>query len=300
MAGTGPTVECIWNAAAQLGEGPVWDELSARLYWVDIEAPAIHRCDAAGGQRQSFAMSEKIGFLVPRRGGGWVAGLQSGLYFVELPEPAASGSVQLTAILDPEPALPGNRFNDAKCDAAGRLWAGTMDLATAAPTGVLYRLDPDHRLHTLDDGYVVTNGQAFAPDGRTFYHNDTMAGVVYAFDCDPASGAIDNKRPLLRLPDTDGLPDGLTVDAAGDLWLAHWGGWRVTRFDPIGAVRQVIDLPVAQVTSCAFGGADLDLLFITTARTGLSAAALAQQPLAGGLFVSPTDSPGRAVERFRG
>lgn len=300
LAESSAGVECLWDAGALLGEGPVWDDRNAVLYWVDIDAPAIHLCDQHGGARRSYGVPSEIGCIVPRRDGGWVAGFKNGLAMVDLPANLGVGAVCITPILDPEPDRPGNRFNDGKCDAAGRLWAGTMDQAIAAPTGVLYRLDPDLSLHTMDEGYVVTNGQAFSPDGRTFYHNDTMAGLVYAFDCDPATGAISNKREFLRLPPDSGVPDGMTVDAGGDLWLAHWGGWRVSRVDSSGTIRQVIRIPVAQVTSCAFGGPDLDVLFITSARTGLTAAALADQPLAGGLFAVRVDATGLPADRFGG
>jgi len=300
MAGVGPSpgVECIWDAGALLGEGPVWDDRHSALCWVDIDAPAIHRCDPRGGGRRTWRVPSEIGCLVPSQGERWVGGFKDGLAWVELP--ADLDAARVTPIADPEPDRPGNRFNDGKCDRAGRLWAGTMDQAIAEPTGVLYRLDPDLSVHRMDEGYVVTNGQAFSPDGRTFYHNDSMAGLVYAFDCDPATGAIRNKREFLRLPGADGVPDGMTVDAAGDLWLAHWGGWRVSRVSPQGRVREVVRLPVGQVTSCAFGGPDLDVLYITSARTGLADDALAEQPLAGGLFSVRVDAAGIPPARFGG
>lgn len=298
--GSSEQVECLWDAAAELGEGPIWDERSGLLYWLDIEAPAIHRCDGAGRARQSFPIPRRIGCIALRQGGGLIAGLEDGLVMIDLPSSPAAGTPRITPILDPETDRPGNRFNDGKCDAAGRFWVGTMDQQHTASSGVLYRLDPDLTIHTMDEGYVVTNGQAFSPDDRTFYHNDSMAGLVYAFDCDPASGSISNRREFLRLPEDHGLPDGMTVDAEGDLWLAHWGGWRVSRIDPGGGVRQVIALPVAQVTSCAFGGPDLDVLYITSARIGLSPEDLASQPLAGGLFAVEVDARGRPVDRFGG
>ncbi len=302
MAPTGSTSTpaCLWDARALLGEGPIWDEETERLYWVDIDAPAIHCCDHKGNNRRSYPMPCEVGCIALRRSGGLVAGLKTGLALVDLPLASPEGSVCITPILDPEPDRPGNRFNDGKCDAAGRFWAGTMDQAIQAPSGVIYRLDPDLSVHEMDAGYVVTNGQAFSPDGQTFYHNDSMAGVIHAFDCDPATGEICNKREFLRLPEDAGLPDGMTVDARGDLWLAHWGGWRVSRIDAQGTVQQVISLPVAQVTSCAFGGPDLDILFITSARTGLSVDAMADQPLAGGLFALQVDATGRPPDRFGG
>ncbi len=284
---------CVWQASALLGEGPVWLPEEDALYWVDIKAPAAHRFVPAIGGRQSWPMPEEIGFLIPRAGGGFIAGLQSGFAFVDL----SSGVIEHFA--SPEADLSNNRLNDGKCDPLGRLWAGSMDNDQAAPTGVLYRVDADRSWQPMDDGYIVTNGPAFSPDGRTLYHTDSFARTIYAFDLDE-NGALSGKRTHIRIADDQGYPDGMTVDEDGYLWVAHWGGWCLTRFSPEGTVERTIELPVAQVTSCAFGGSDLDTLYVTTAAIGLDQNDRARQPLAGGLFEISVGIKGLPANRFAG
>lgn len=291
--------QCVWDANRSLGEGPVFDEQERAVYWVDIEQPAILRYAIDSGDRHEFPMPEKIGCIAQRERGGFVAGLRSGFAFVDL-DVNNPGCPRLQPICNPEPNRPGNRFNDGKCDGRGRFWAGTMDAAIERPTGALYRLDPDQSVQRMDEGYVVTNGPAWSPDGKTLYHNDTNARIVYAFDCEPDTGSIAGKRVFLRLAEKDGFPDGMTVDREGCVWLAHWGGFRVTRFTPEGQIDRTIKLPAAQVTSCAFGGSDLRTLYVTTALTGLTPTDLADQPLAGGLFAIDVDIAGMPANRFAG
>ncbi len=291
MANAGPT--CVWPAEALLGEGPGWLPEEGALYWVDIKAPAAHRFVPTTGDRQSWPMPEEIGFLLPRAGGGFIAGLRSGFALVDLP----SGVIE--RLDSPEADLPNNRLNDGKCDLLGRLWAGSMDNNVAAPTGVLYRVDANRSWHAMDDGYIVTNGPAFSPDGRTLYHTDTLARTIYAFDLDD-NGALSGKRTHIRIAEDQGYPDGMTVDEDGYLWVAHWGGWRLTRFSPEGAAERTIELPVAQVTSCAFGGSGLDTLYVTTAAIDLDHDDRARQPLAGGLFEISVGIKGLPVNRFAG
>lgn len=288
------TPRCVGDVRASLGEGPVWVARERALYFVDIERPAVLRFAADDGSTIVFPMPEKIGCIAFRERGGWIAGLRSGFAFVDLER----GKV--TRFVAPEPEQPGNRLNDGKCDARGRLWAGTMDDACRAPTGALWRLSPDGAVQRMDDGYVITNGPAWSPDGRILYHNDTTRRVVLRFDCDPDAGTIADRSVFVRLEDDEGFPDGMTVDAEGCLWLAHWGGARVTRFTPQGRVDRVLRLPVSQVTSCAFGGPLLRTLYVTTARTGLSASALQTEPLAGGLFAIDVDVAGLPAHGFKG
>jgi sugar lactone lactonase YvrE len=273
-------VQCIWDAGATLGEGPVWVAREQALYWVDIKGGYIHRFTPASGARRSWSTAEQPCSLVPAVDGGFIGAFRNGFARVSLDQ----AEVGLEPIADPEQDRPGNRFNDGKVDGKGRFWAGTMDDDEKDPSGVLYRLDPDFRWHCLDDGYVVTNGPAFSPDGQILYHTDTFAGVIHAFDL-ADDGSLANKRSFVRIPADCGYPDGMTVDADGCLWVAHWGGWRLSCFDPGGRLCGRIDLPVAQVTSCAFGGPDLRQMFITTAAIGLNQQARRQQPLAGGLFI---------------
>ena len=286
-------MRCVWPAEALLGEGPVWIAEEDALFWVDVKAPAVHRYDATSEEKTSWPMPEEIGCIAPREQGGFVAAFRSGFALLDL------GSGVITPFGGPEAEFPGNRFNDGKCDARGRFWASSMDDGEADATGVLYRLDPSGSWQAMDDGYIVANGPAFSPDGATLYHTDTLQRTIYAFNL-AADGALSGKRPFIRIGDGEGYPDGMTVDAQGFVWVAHWGGWRVTRFDPEGKVERVISLPVAQVTSCAFGGGDLTTLFVTTAAIHLDRAAREAQPLAGGLFEIPTDIRGLAPIRFAG
>jgi sugar lactone lactonase YvrE len=272
-------MDCLWPAAATLGEGPLWSAREAALYWVDIMAPALHRFRPEDGDKTSWVMPEPIGWVIERANGeGLVAGFKKrGFAFL------TPGSMAVETIGQPEPDYPDNRFNDAKADAAGRIWAGTMDDNVREASGCLYRLDPDLDWHRMDRGYVVTNGPAISPDSRRLYHTDTFEGKIYAFDLSD-HGKLTNKRVFVTIPEGDGYPDGMTCDAEGFLWVCHWGGWRVTRFTPDGKVDRVIEMPVSQVTSCTFGGADLERLFVTSAAIGLDADDLKEQPLAGGLF----------------
>ena len=285
---------CVCDTTSSLGEGPMWHESEDTIYWVDIEGRAIHRHWLMNRQTETIAMPERIGCIARRSRGGLVVGLQSGFAFVDLKQQS------VTPIVDPESQLPDNRFNDGKCDAQGRFWAGTMDTLMRSANGVLYRLDPDGTAHAMDGGYGITNGPAWSPDGSVMYHNDSKAGTVYAFDCDRERGTITNKRVFAQLAADDGFPDGLTVDSEGAIWLAHWGGSRVTRFLPGGNIDRVIEMPVSQVTSCAFGGRNLRTLFITTARIGLREDELAKQPLAGRLFSVELDVAGLPANSFAG
>jgi sugar lactone lactonase YvrE len=284
---------CVWDAGATLGEGPVWIPEERALYWVDIKAPAVHRFDPSTGGRRSWPMPRTLGCLVPSAGGGFVAGFHDGFARVDLDR----GKVD--PIVDPEPDRPANRLNDAKCDGQGRLWAGSMDDAERQRTGALYRILPDGSCTRMDDGYFITNGPAFSTDGSVMYHTDSVDRTIFAFDL-AADGALSGKRTFVRFPDDAGHPDGMTVDTEGHLWVAHFGGARVSRFDPEGALVSEITLPVANVTSCAFGGADLRTLYVTTAAKGLSPAQRAAQPLAGGLFEVRVGVAGLPVARFGG
>ncbi len=286
-------VRCVWPAGATLGEGAVWVARENALYWVDIKAPAVHRYEPDSGARRTWPMSEQIGFLVERASGGFVAGLQSGLAILDLE------ADQCVPLGGPELDQPGNRLNDGACDAAGRLWMGSMDDAETDPSGVLYRVMPDHRWQPVDGGYIITNGPAFSPDGGTLYHTDTPKRTIYAFDL-AADGEIGGKRALVRIADDSGFPDGMTVDAEGYLWVAHFGGWRLSRFTPAGELDRVVEMPVANITNCAFGGKGLDTLFVTTAAKGLNDSQLRNQPLAGGLFEIFVGVRGLAPTPFAG
>ncbi|HEX6604286.1 MAG TPA: SMP-30/gluconolactonase/LRE family protein [Sphingomicrobium sp.] len=285
-------VQCVADVHAALGEGPVWVEREAALYWVDINGRKVFRVDSAG-KRREWATALRVGSLVPRAGGGFIAGTNRGIGFLDLD----SGTFE--AVAEPEAALPHNRFNDGKVDREGRFWAGTMDDGEREATGTLYRVDADLRCTAIDTGYRITNGPAFSPDGRTMYHSDTARQVTYAFDLDSQGNAA-NRRPFLQFREGDGYPDGMTVDGEGCLWIAFWGGWCVRRFSPAGELLQTIEVPVEQPSSCAFGGPDLDRLYVTSATKGLSGSALDMQPKAGGLFMLTAGVRGLAEAPFAG
>ena len=277
-------VECVWPVGAILGEGPHWSATEQALWFVDIKAPAIHRYDPATGAQQSWPAPERIGFLLPARGGTLIAGLKTGLHKFN-PE---TGNFTLLHVV--EPHAPNNRLNDGFVDSEGFLWFGSMDDNEEDPSGALYQLG-DEGCVRRDPGYVVTNGPAESPDGKTLYHTDTLAGVIYAFDR-TRSGSLSNKRVFVRLPAGGGYPDGPIVDAEGCVWTGVFGGWGLQRYSPSGELVGKIDLPCSAVTKAAFGDDDLKTLYITTAHVALNAEERQQQPLAGGLFRARVEVPG--------
>jgi sugar lactone lactonase YvrE len=269
---------CVADAGCVLGEGPVWDWRSHVLYWVDIKNPAVHSLDPQSGATRRWPMPEMIGAIGLRQRGGLVAALGNGFAFIDL------GDGRVTRIADPEVDRPGNRFNDGKVDPAGRFWAGTMDDAEREPSGDLYRLEPNLAVERFAVGFVVTNGIDWSNDGRTLYFVDSAGRRILAYEFDMAGGQLGGAKLFAALPETQGFPDGLTVDADDHVWSAHWNGGRVTRYAPDGMVERVIPMPVPLCTSCCFGGPDLDTLFVTSASIGLDADARRRAPLSGGVF----------------
>ncbi|WP_129139020.1 SMP-30/gluconolactonase/LRE family protein [Modicisalibacter coralii] len=271
------TLECVWQGRAMLGEGPVWcPERGAQgeLLFVDILGGRLHAFDPASQSARSWSLDEPACWLVPRDDGdGFVAGLRSRLVHLRLGE---AGPVIVADWPTPEEPA-GNRFNDAKADARGRLWFGSMDDAAERASGSLYRWD-GRGVTRVDAGYRVANGPALSPDGRTLYHSDTPNRTIYAFDLDEW-GAPGKRREHIRFGDTQGYPDGMTCDAEGGLWVAHWDGGRISRFGPDGRLDETLPVPASRVTSCCFAGPELERLYITTAAVERDGEALA-----GGLF----------------
>ncbi|MET6996012.1 SMP-30/gluconolactonase/LRE family protein [Chitinophaga defluvii] len=264
-----------------LGEGPVWDAASQSILWVDIEQGEIHRFSPEQKVHKTMKIGQMVGAIAPRASGGLIAALQGSFATVDMEKQT------LHPIIDPEIHLPDNRFNDGKCDPAGRFWAGTMDYISGKKgAGSLYTLHTDMSVVTRIEGVSCSNGLAWSADHRTLYYIDTPTQQVVAYDYDPESGDIRNKRVVITIPASSGYPDGMTIDTDGMLWVACWDGWRVSRWDPsTGKLLQDILLPAAKITSCTFGGPGLRDLYITSAKTGLNAQQLKEQPLAGSLFV---------------
>jgi sugar lactone lactonase YvrE len=285
-------IECVVNQRELLGECPLWDERAQRLWWVDILAPALKQLDPASGAVTQNPLPEAMGSFAFREAGGLLAAMKSGVYLMD----ASYSSVEPLAA--PEPELPGNRFNDGRCDRDGRFWSGTMMEAMREPAGSLYRIGADRSCARKRTGITVPNSLAWSPDGRTMYFADSPRRTIWAFDYDRASGEPSNERVFVTTQ--AGFPDGSCVDADGCLWNAEYGGARVVRYTPAGKVDRVIELPVKNPTCCAFGGRNLDMLYITTAAQRLSEAQLEEQPLAGSLLAIRAGSTGLAESRYAG
>jgi xylono-1,5-lactonase len=284
------TPECIWTLGAELGEGPAWSAASHSLWFVDIKGRKVHRHRPGANGGQSWEMPDQPGFALPSSGGQLLVGMPGGLHRFD------PRTGQLELLLSLEHDRPRNRLNDGCVDSAGRLWFGSMDDGEVHPTGALYSWHGG-ALSRHDDGIRITNGPAVSPDGRTLYHTDTLWRQVHAFDL-AFDGFPRRKRVLLAFDAEHGWPDGSSIDSEGCLWIAFFGGSCVRRYSPDGRLLGTVRLPCANVTKLAFGGADLRTAYVTTARKGLTAAELAAQPLAGGLFAFNSPVAGLAPTEF--
>jgi L-arabinonolactonase len=252
-------IELLVDARNDLGEGPLWDVREQRLYWIDTYGKAVHRADALGQERRSWPVPEHIGSMCLREGGGAIVSLRNGFHALDLD----SGAV--TPIADPERDRLRTRLNDGKVDRQGRFVAGYMDYEEGLPIASLWRLDPDFSVSRLDDGIIVSNGPCFSPDGRTLYFADSRARCIYAYDYDTASGCVLSRRIFTTFEEhLRGWPDGATVDAEGFVWSAEVFGGRLVRFAPDGTIDRLVGMPVDSITSVMFGGADLDILYVTS------------------------------------
>ena len=283
-------VSCAFKASNTLGEGPLWDPAANRLYWFDIKQAELYWGDPSNNKLGHWRLPCRASAAAIRSQGGLLLATEQGLANFD----PATGAFELRWKLEAEP---GFRSNDGKIDVAGRFWWGTMDDDHGARPGALYRYDPDGRCEVQVDGIHIVNTVSCSPDGRTYYLADSRKGEIYAFDMDKAGG-LSNRRVFARVD--KGAPDGSAVDAQGYLWNCQWGGWRIVRYAPDGSVDRIVEVPVQQPSSCAFGGPDLTTLYITTAREYLSDEALAKQPLAGSVLAFDAGVKGLALPTFDG
>ena len=275
----------VWELAAELGEGPVWVARDRALWFVDIKKQQIHRYDPASGAKASWHAPEQVGFILPAERGGFVAGLQSGLYHFD----ERSGAFGL--IVEVETDKPDNRLNDGVVDPSGRLWFGTMDNGEKAKSGAFYCFADGEVKHTGLDGIAITNGPAVSPDGRMLYFVDTLKGTLEAADIHD-DGSLGERRPFAKIDPKDGHPDGPTIDSEGCVWISLYAGWAARRYSPAGELLGTVRFPVANITKIAFGGDDLRTAYATTARQMLKTEEIAKQPQIGDLFAFQADVPG--------
>jgi sugar lactone lactonase YvrE len=272
--------EPVGDVTATLGEGPYWVPEDDCLLWVDIVRSHLHRTYFPSGETVTTEL-DAVSAAFPAFGGGilTVGGSKISARF-----PAERGGGWITRVIAEVPAREGIRFNDAAVDPAGRVWAGSMHIPESEPLGELYRLDSGGTLTTVIKGVTVSNGICWSPDGTRMYYADSPMRRIDMLDYDPATGEAFQRRVFADLSRAEGVPDGLTVDADGCIWVAMWGGGVLRRFAPSGEQDAVLPVPVSNPTSCAFGGPGMSDLYVTTARVGLSDADLAAQPLAGRLL----------------
>ena len=277
----------------RLGEGPVWCTREQVLWWVDIVAPAIWRFNPASGAHRSWPMPEHVGSLGVREQGGLIVAFKSGFGTFD----PATGAIEM---LDPcEADLADNRFNDGRCDYAGRFWAGSLTYPEDQPLGTLWRLGSDHCATPVLRDITIPNGLCWSPDGRTMYFTDTASREIMAYDFDLAAGLPSNPRLFARV-EGPGWPDGSTVDAEGFVWNCEWDGARVVRYAPVGTVDRILEVPAPRATCCAFGGPDLSTLYLTSAWDRLSEAERAEWPLSGNLFAADVGVRGLPEPRYLG
>jgi sugar lactone lactonase YvrE len=289
-------VQCVLRAESIVGESPVWSARDQSLYWVDITGRKIHRFHFESRVNDTFHLPQPVTSLALRHSGGLVLTLPKDFALFD----PHTGSLE--AIGRVEESMPKNRFNDGKCDRQGRFWAGTMDAADwDAPAGSLYRLAPDRKFTRERTGCICCNGLDWSPDNRLMYFTESFRYVIYVYDFDPVIGEMANPRVFASVDRSSGaFPDGLTVDQEGGVWSVHNAVGRVVRYTPEGQVDRIVELPVPRPCSCAFGGPDLDVLFVTTARETMNEEQIAQAPLSGSLFAVFPEVRGLPAATFAG
>lgn len=284
--------ELLAAVRADVGEGPLWNMSTGLLSWVDIRGGSVHLTTEGGEELARHMIGQMVGAALPRADGGFLLAAEDG--FLMLSEEG-----EATPFLPMLAERPELRFNDAKCDPAGRAFAGSMAIDKSPAAGSLYRLDVGPKARPVLDGLTVANGLGWSPDGGTFWFADSAERQICGFDYDPVEGGLGARRVTIPLQQTSGVPDGFCVDDEGGIWLALWGGGAVHRYLPDGRLDAIIRVPARNVTSCAFGGANGDRLFITTARRGVPEEELGAEPEAGGLFVVLPGFTGPAATPWR-
>ncbi|MBI1246597.1 SMP-30/gluconolactonase/LRE family protein [bacterium] len=289
--------KCVLDAQATLGEGPSWDAATKTLLWVDIENSQVHRFDPATGADKAWKVEKECSFAIASTKGDIIVGTRDGIVRLS-PETG-----EITKVANPDTNSETNRFNDAKCDPRGRLFAGTISDTRTPGDANCYRFDSLFEYETVVPGVVNSNGLCWSPDHKVFYYIDTATRKVDAFDYDIETGAITNRRTVVDIPESLGIgkPDGMTIDDEGMLWTGMWGGAAIRRWNPqTGELIGTIEIPCPNVTSCCFGGDNLDQLYITTPRKGFNEEQLAKFPQAGGLFLCEPGVRGAATTPFAG
>ncbi len=285
--------ELVLDAKAELGEGAIWHDNV--LYWVDIPPGKVCIYDPGAGTNREIEVGQMVGTVVPRERGGVAVAVENGFGLLD----TESGT--FTHLRNPEEGNSANRMNDGKCDPGGRFWAGTMDRGEENASGSLYCMDTDHTVHRRLENVTISNGIVWTGDRRTMYYIDSPTCRVDAFDYDVDSGELSNRRTAVEVPQALGWPDGMAIDEDDNVWIAMWAGNAVTHWDPrTGKQLGVVEVPASQVTSCAFGGPNLDELYITCARIDLSEEQLQKEPHAGGLFKASPGVRGVPAVAFRG
>jgi L-arabinonolactonase len=289
--------ELLLDCRNRHGEGVLWSAEHRRLYWTDIFGKAVWTLDPVTGASRAFDVPGRVCCFARRRDHGpssLVAAFDDGFAFLDL----ETGERRDIAAFEPD--RPSTRLNDGQTDAQGRFIAGGMDEEGLKPISSVRRLDPDLTVTTLIEGVGCANSTCFSPDGRTMYFADSAGTDIFAYGYDPATGALGERRTFASLPRGSGVPDGSCTDAEGHLWNAVWEGYRVDRYAPDGRLERSIEVPVKKPTCCAFGGPDLDTLFITSSRLGESEEDSAREPQAGGLFAVRPGVRGLADKPFAG
>lgn len=288
-------VQVVTSIQCECAENPLWDECNCAFYWTDIPAGRIYHLDPRDSSMRTYEFGEPVGSFAMRRQGGMIVAMASGFAFFD----PATGAIQ--PIANPEAKITGNRFNDGKACPKGHFWAGTLATSLAPGAGSLYRLSTEGKVRKIMGGLTISNGMGWSPDHRTMYFIDSKPGTVYAFDYDDETGDVTNRRVIWKVPDAFGLPDGMTVDTEGMLWIAFYNGSCVRRWNPhTHEIMETISLPTKQITSCVFGGPNMNVLYITSASEDFTPEQRAADPMAGRIFAVEVHHRGKPLFHYEG